>query len=106
MAQTPLPATTRNFYQLVFDRMVSCVVQLTGLKEGGKEACAPYWPSALTETEKRFGEFSVELEHEDKQDGYVIRTFSLVKDQVSLSLPYCLLVLANFGQSGCSYKFY
>lgn len=81
MGQTPLPATLRNYYQLVYDRMVSCVVQLTGVVEGGKEVCAPYWPSA-GEREKRFGEYTVLLDKEEQKEGYVIRTFSLGKEKV------------------------
>lgn len=96
VGQTPLTSTIRNYYQLVFDRMVSCIVQLTGLVEGDREMCAQYWPSRGGEEGSRFGEYTVELEKEQQCEGYVVRTYSLSKDKVrqspafSMSLCRCL----------------
>ena len=84
VAQTPLPTTVQNFHHLMYDRMVSCVVQLTG-REEGQEVCAQYWPSQEPgEKHKRFGVFSVELDRQQQCEGYIRRTFSLSKDKVCL----------------------
>ena len=45
-----------------------------------QEVCHQYWPSGGT---KRFGEYTVELLGEEKLEGFVVRTLSVLEPKVS-----------------------
>lgn len=42
-SQGPVAAATADFWQLIWQEQVSCIVMLTNLKEGGMEKCARYF---------------------------------------------------------------
>ena len=46
MTQAPLPQTVHSFWDMVVQENVDAIVNLTELKEGGREKCVPYWPEA------------------------------------------------------------
>ena len=61
------------------------MVQLTGLREGGKDVCAQYWPSEDTQRQRSFGEFHIQLENEERLEGHTIRNFTLTRDKVCVA---------------------
>lgn len=88
IAQTPLPSTVGNFWKLISDRKVGVVVQLTALKEGGREVCAPYWPALGQEELRCEGGEGIVVRVEGERElvgGCTVRTLSLTHSKVSKS---------------------
>lgn len=43
--QGPKPGTIPDFWQMVWENNTLAVVMTTGIREGGREKCAQYWPA-------------------------------------------------------------
>ena len=81
IVQTPMAACIRNLWKIIFDYQVSVVVQLTELREKGKEVCACYWPTS-TQRRVKFGDYEVELVNESPCCNFNRRTISVVELKV------------------------
>ena len=49
-SQAPMPETTKDFWQMVWDNKVPAIVMLTKLVEAGKPKCHKYWPDKFGES--------------------------------------------------------
>ena len=82
LAQTPLPATIRNLWKVIYDSNVSAIVQLTELREEGKEVCTQYWPEKKGQL-REFKEFEVDLiSEEEALAGFSVRNLSVLEEKV------------------------
>ncbi|KAK7464531.1 hypothetical protein BaRGS_00037923, partial [Batillaria attramentaria] len=61
--QAPLPDTTVDFWQMVWEQEVDVIAMLTAFQELGKQKCFIYWPqeTGLQHIQK-YGDFEVELQ--------------------------------------------
>ncbi|CAF0733350.1 unnamed protein product [Adineta steineri] len=60
--QGPLPGTVNDFWHMVQQETVKCIVMITRETEGMKNKCARYWPDL--HTTKQYGSIIVENIHE------------------------------------------
>ncbi|CAF4139473.1 unnamed protein product [Rotaria sp. Silwood2] len=60
--QGPLPATVNDFWHMVQQELVKCIVMITREVEGLKNKCARYWPDL--HTTKQYGTITVENKNE------------------------------------------
>jgi tyrosine-protein phosphatase non-receptor type 4 len=81
-AQGPLPETSGDFWQMVWEQRSSLVVMLTTNMERGRIKCHQYWPN-VNRTAK-FGDITLTcLTEMHSSQSYVIRDFSLAHADVS-----------------------
>ena len=80
-AQGPLPNTSCDFWQMVWDQHSSLVVMLTTKVERGRVKCHQYWPD-MYET-ILFGSLQLTCLKEEKTASFAFREFSLVNPEVS-----------------------
>ena len=74
-----MQSTVRNFWKMIYDRNCTVVVMTSDLIEGGQEASAQYWPDSGI---VHFGEFAVDLLGEEKVQGFIIRSLSVMDTKV------------------------
>jgi len=84
-AQGPLPETSADFWQMIWDQCSSLVVMLTTNVERGRVKCHQYWPDVGKTVQ--YGIFTLScLTENSPSSSFVSRTFSLtnsaVKDDV------------------------
>eukprot|EP00049_Salpingoeca_infusionum_P025542 m.20047 g.20047 ORF g.20047 m.20047 type:complete len:1062 (+) comp8108_c0_seq3:151-3336(+) len=60
-AQGPLDTGTYNFWRMILYCNVKAVLMATGVRENGKEKCAPYFPHEMTTTVMKFGPPEIEI---------------------------------------------
>lgn len=83
-AQGPLPHTTGDFWQTVWEQLCTTIVMLTTTVERGRVKCHQYWPR-LFETQEYNGRLQVTCLREEGVNGNAptaVREFS-VKDRMS-----------------------
>ncbi|XP_007478640.1 tyrosine-protein phosphatase non-receptor type 20 isoform X1 [Monodelphis domestica] len=75
--QAPLPGTTEDFWQMVWENKSNVIAMITKEMEDGIIKCHPYWPISLT---KPLGlqNFLVELENTQILEAFIIRVFKIV----------------------------
>jgi tyrosine-protein phosphatase non-receptor type 4 len=78
-AQGPLPNTSCDFWQMVWDQHSSLVVMLTTKVERGRVKCHQYWPE-MYET-ILFGDLHVTCLKEEKTASFAFREFSLINPE-------------------------
>jgi tyrosine-protein phosphatase non-receptor type 4 len=89
-AQGPLPETSDDFWQMVWEQRSSLVVMLTTNKERGKIKCHQYWPN-VNQT-AQFGNITLTcLTEINSSNSFVFRDFSLSHADVSEILLALLL---------------
>ncbi|CAM9692481.1 unnamed protein product [Lampetra planeri] len=77
--QGPLPATSADFWQMVWEQGSTMIVMLTTITERGRVKCHQYWPNPPgTETH---GDFVVTCVKEDCNLACVFREFTLTKKE-------------------------
>ena len=102
IAQGPMQSTARDFWKMIHDRKCGVVVMLSDLVEAGKvgrsalavvacsdvslcaslslqEVCYQYWPSSGI---VNIGEYTIDLLGEEKMEGFVLRTLSVLHSKV------------------------
>ncbi|KAJ2003569.1 phosphotyrosine-specific ptp2-like protein [Coemansia thaxteri] len=78
-AQGPLPDTSNDFWNMVWEQEARVVVMLTRNTESGRAKCHQYWPDAVGQA-KRYGEIVIEWEaeaHHPDDPGIVSRRLKL-----------------------------
>nr|XP_039259558.1 receptor-type tyrosine-protein phosphatase epsilon-like [Styela clava] len=75
--QGPLPSTVNDFWRMIVEQKVSCIVMLTKFVENGKKKCEKYWPSQGSP--KQFGDVYVENRDEIFTGCYKMFTLTITK---------------------------
>ena len=76
-AQGPLPVTTADFWQMVWEQRSSLIVMLTTESERGRVKCHQYWPEPYAGV-TRYGQYSVTAVREDITPRFAFRDFKIV----------------------------
>ena len=81
-AQGPLPETSHDFWDMIWDQRSSLVVMLTTNVERGRVKCHKYWPDV--DESSQFEQLTVTCLTEMPSDNgsYVVRNFTLAHDDV------------------------
>ncbi|XP_041347339.1 receptor-type tyrosine-protein phosphatase kappa-like [Gigantopelta aegis] len=77
--QGPVPATTGDFWRMIWEQDVSKIVMLANLIEAGKKKCEKYWPE-LKEVNTA-GKMKIKCKKVHTRADYTIREFSMQPDQ-------------------------
>ncbi|XP_078575223.1 receptor-type tyrosine-protein phosphatase alpha-like [Branchiostoma floridae x Branchiostoma japonicum] len=77
-AQGPLPTTTNDFWRMVWEQDTATIVMVTNLMEKNMAKCAQYWPNKES---MDFGNIRVTSEETTTLVDYIIRTFTINKDE-------------------------
>ena len=76
-SQAPMPDTTKDFWQMVWDNKAPAIVMLTKLVEAGKPKCHKYWPDKVGENLQPKDHLSVRLTALQYFADYEIRTMEV-----------------------------
>lgn len=82
VTQSPLSNTVADFWNLICDQNVSCVVALNG-HSFREDTCVEYWPSVPSVVQKVDGGFRVTLLNEQHKEHVIVRTLQLTRDDPS-----------------------
>jgi protein tyrosine phosphatase len=74
--QGPLPATSSDFWQMVWEQQSLIIVMVTNDVEGGRVKCDKYWPDGQGKARK-LGGLAITLESQRSNDAYTMRKFNL-----------------------------
>uniref|UniRef100_A0A023FI87 Protein tyrosine phosphatase ptpmeg n=4 Tax=Amblyomma TaxID=6942 RepID=A0A023FI87_AMBCJ len=77
--QGPLPNTTVDFWEMVWEQQCTLVVMLTTLVERGRIKCHKYWPD-LYETDT-YGYLQVSCVRQKETPSFAFREFTLINTQ-------------------------
>nr|XP_022905156.1 phosphatidylinositol phosphatase PTPRQ-like [Onthophagus taurus] len=84
-AQAPTGFTVADFWMMIWQENVQCIVMLSKLIESGKPKCEKYWPNEL-ETFK-FGEIAIKcIDSKGFGDNVTIRTFEIYSESTMRKL--------------------
>nr|XP_039259063.1 receptor-type tyrosine-protein phosphatase alpha-like [Styela clava] len=95
--QGPLPSTVNDFWRMIVEQKVSCIVMLTKCVENGKKKCVKYWPSQGSP--KQFGDVYVENINEIFTGCYKMFTITITKKDKQ-SMKVVLLQYLNWPDHG------
>ena len=77
VTQTPMTITTTEFWRLVWEREVGCIVMLMDLREAGKPVCEQYWPDR--NSTRLYGNLSLHLINVEVTAHYLIRDIKITQ---------------------------
>uniref|UniRef100_UPI0037E84A90 receptor-type tyrosine-protein phosphatase H-like n=1 Tax=Semicossyphus pulcher TaxID=241346 RepID=UPI0037E84A90 len=79
--QGPLPSTVSDFWRMIWEQRVNCIVMVTNCTESGKTKCEQYWPG---DSKPRLcGELSVTLKSEQQEANWTLREFTMKRKNTS-----------------------
>lgn len=81
-AQGPLPNTSADFWQMVWEQHSSLIVMLTTQAERGRVKCHQYWPERYDVA--KFGKLVVTGVKEELTPSFAFREFTLVHTEVGV----------------------
>nr|XP_020461983.1 receptor-type tyrosine-protein phosphatase H-like [Monopterus albus] len=73
--QGPLPSTVNDFWRMIWEQRVNCIVMVTNCTEGGRIKCEQYWPVGRKPCVH--GELLVTTTSEQKERNWTQREFSV-----------------------------
>nr|XP_039259553.1 receptor-type tyrosine-protein phosphatase delta-like [Styela clava] len=76
--QGPLPSTMDDFWRMIAERKVTCIVMLTKCIENGKKKCEKYWPDQGIAN--KYGEVEVENLEEVTYGGFKVRKLKVISN--------------------------
>ncbi|XP_071051882.1 uncharacterized protein [Onthophagus taurus] len=74
-AQSPIKSSIRNFWKMIWDENVECIVALTNLNESEKEKYAKYWPELKKSLE--YSGITIACINSNTTSDIIIRTFEI-----------------------------
>ena len=74
-----MKSTVDDFWRMMWEHRVSCVMMICQEEENGKEMCVRYWP---TDRLRQHGDLFVELTSESTYPSYIMREFSVTNTKV------------------------
>ena len=80
--QGPLPTTTNDFWQMVWENNSNVIAMITKEKEGGVTKCHHYWPISMKKP-LELNSCRIFLENYQILRYFIIRMFQVVKKSVS-----------------------
>lgn len=92
--QAPLPETSQDFWQMIWEQEVDVIAMLTAFQELGKQKCYMYWPQETGRQHfQKYGDFEVELQfmHDSLcylTSGIMIRHMPSKKEKMVWHLQY------------------
>nr|XP_039259555.1 uncharacterized protein LOC120336013 [Styela clava] len=95
--QGPLPSTVNDFWRMIVEHKVNCIVMLTKCMENGKKKCEKYWPPQGSP--KQFGNVYVENIDEIFTGCYKMFTLKITKKDEQ-SIKVVLLQYLNWPDHG------
>ncbi|ESO00607.1 hypothetical protein HELRODRAFT_82988, partial [Helobdella robusta] len=105
-SQNPLPNTVADFWTMVWQNDVTCIVMLTDNFENGKMKCCLYWPDDVLLVENLY---HIKLREKHVNDHVIISILQLTNQQTGESRLtfhlkflawHSLLTFANFDNCG------
>jgi len=84
-AQGPLPNTMDDFWRMLWEQQIECIVMTTGLIEGNRRKCHRYWPED-DEPQVQYGNMTVELVDSEDCGEWVKSVMKLTNREVGKSL--------------------
>ncbi|CAL1265471.1 unnamed protein product [Larinioides sclopetarius] len=75
--QGPMYNTITDFWSMVWKEKVSKIIMITNVMENGRCKCEKYWPDDVASYE----DIKLSLEKEESFADFVVRTFSISKDE-------------------------
>jgi len=79
-AQGPLPNTSHDFWEMIWEQHSTLIVMLTTNVERGRVKCHQYWPDLYETIE--FSPLQVTCLKEEKTSSFAFRDFNLINQQV------------------------
>ncbi|XP_078359591.1 tyrosine-protein phosphatase non-receptor type 13-like [Oculina patagonica] len=79
--QGPLPNTTQDFWQMVWEQKVEVIAMVTLEREGGKVKCHQYWPESEDQPLVFNGSMTVSLQRKEDFDSFLEREFEITNLQ-------------------------
>ncbi|EDO38304.1 predicted protein, partial [Nematostella vectensis] len=98
--QGPLPNTTKDFWQMIWEQGVEVVAMVTLDKEGGKVKCHRYWPDNTNQPLKLGGRFEVSLLKQTNYDSFVQRDIAVKHLQSGKSIEIAHLNFVKWPDHG------
>jgi len=83
-AQGPLPETSLDFWEMIWEQRSSLVVMLTTNVERGRVKCHKYWPEVGETLQFEHLTLNCGAETASDNGSYILRSFTLTHDNVSL----------------------
>lgn len=81
-AQGPLPTTMDDFWRMIWEQKIECIVMTTGLIEGNRRKCHRYWPDEETEPDGvEYGNCKLEITDTQDCGEWVHTTMSLTNSE-------------------------
>ncbi|KAK2151211.1 hypothetical protein LSH36_372g03009 [Paralvinella palmiformis] len=80
-AQGPLPNTSHDFWEMIWEQHSTLIVMLTTNVERGRVKCHQYWPDLYETIE--FSPLQVTCLKEEKTSSFAFRDFNLINQQMS-----------------------
>ncbi|XP_064387090.1 receptor-type tyrosine-protein phosphatase S-like isoform X2 [Halichondria panicea] len=82
LTQGAMKHTVTDFWRMIWEHRVSCILMLCPLEEKGKEQCVRYWP---TEKIIQQGDMFIELTQMTDYGSYTMREFSVTNTKINES---------------------
>ncbi|CAG5907464.1 unnamed protein product [Menidia menidia] len=79
--QGPLPSTVKDFWRMVWEQRVNCIVMVTNCTEGGRTKCEQYWPRDCKEC--LYGELLVTVQSEQVESSWTLRQLTVKHNDTS-----------------------
>ncbi|KAM9716832.1 receptor-type tyrosine-protein phosphatase H-like isoform 2-T2 [Menidia menidia] len=79
--QGPLPSTVKDFWRMVWEQRVNCIVMVTNCTEGGRTKCEQYWARDCKEC--LYGELLVTVQSEQVESSWTLRQLTVKHNDTS-----------------------
>ncbi|KAL3880529.1 hypothetical protein ACJMK2_032763 [Sinanodonta woodiana] len=99
-AQGPITKTVGDFWWMVWQERIKCIVMLTNLSEMGKMKCIQYWPD---KGEQTYGDVTVQILGSESFTDSIRRDLQITVTNVSSAMPVLFFRVASQGISKFQY---